>query len=251
MKIAVVSDIHSNLEALNAVLEDIERNGVEEIYCLGDVVGYGPDPQETLEISKRFKLTLLGNHDGAVYNEAGIESFNWIAAMAANWTRRQIMPDPDDEPDQAKRENWEFLSRLKPTEVMGRVLFAHGTCNGNMEYIFQYNDAIPTFRYMAAAGLTTCFVGHTHVPCVYTEEGEYIVQQEGAVYPPIGEGKRLIINVGSVGQPRDRDWRACYVIVDGPEIIYRRVEYDVEKTIEKIYGIDELNNFLGDRLRRK
>lgn len=251
MKIALVSDIHSNLEALNAVLEDIERNGVEEVYCLGDVVGYGPNPQEVLDVSRRFKFTLLGNHDGAVLNEAGISNFNWIAAMAVHWTRRRIMPDSKGDADEVKRANQEFLAGLKPMETVGRVLFAHGTCNNNMEYIFQYSDAVPTFRYMAAAGLTTCFVGHTHIPCVFTEEGGHIAQKEGEVYPPIGKGQRLIVNVGSVGQPRDKDWRACYVIVDGTEIIYRRVEYDVEKTIAKIYEIDELNNFLGDRLRRK
>lgn len=251
MKIALVSDIHSNLEALAAVLVDIEKSGIQDIYCLGDIIGYGPNPVEALDICKKFRLNLLGNHDVAVYNKEGIENFNWIAAMAANWTRRRIMPNAEGEQDPAKIENWEFLSRLKPTQIVGRVLFAHGTCNGNMEYIFKPEDAEPTFAYMAERGLTTCFVGHTHVPCVITEDGEYIPQSEGAVYPKIGMGQRLIINAGSVGQPRDKDWRACYVIVDGPEIIYRRVEYDVESTINKIYEIDELNNFLGDRLRKK
>jgi predicted phosphodiesterase len=251
MKIAVVSDIHSNLEALVSVLDDIKENGVQDIYCLGDIIGYGPNPMEALEICKKFKLNLMGNHDLAVYSKEGIDNFNWIAAMAANWTRRLLQPDSPLEEDKSKSENWEFLSRLKPIKAVGRVLFAHGTCNGNMEYIFKTEDAEPTFAYMAERGLTTCFVGHTHVPCVITEDGEYIAQSEGAVYPRIGVGERLIINVGSVGQPRDKDWRASYVIVEGPEIIYRRVEYDVESTIEKIYEIEELNNFLGDRLRKK
>lgn len=251
MKIAIISDVHSNLEAHTAVLEDIRKNGIEDIYCLGDLVGYGPDPEEVLDRSRDCKLVLLGNHDGAVYDKTGIENFNWIAAMAANWTRKEIKPDPEDEPDDNKKGNWDFLSGLDPLQVEGRVLFAHGSCSGNMEYIFQPKDATPTFQYMAAKGLTTCFVGHTHIPCIITEEGRYIEQQEGVEYPELGMGERLIINVGSVGQPRDKDWRACYVIVDGTQIIYRRVEYDVDQTISKIYAIDELNNYLGDRLKKK
>jgi len=251
MKIAIVSDIHSNLEALNSVLEDIEKNGIQDIYCLGDIIGYGPNPRETMEIARKaFQFTLLGNHDGAVFNGEGLDNFNWIAAMAVHWTRREIEPLPGGEEDRTKMENWKFLSSLKATKTVGRVLFAHGTCNGNMEYIFQPRDAVPTLEYMARLGMSTCFVGHTHIPCVITGSGEYIAQEDGAVYPKIGEDERLVINVGSVGQPRDKERRACYVIVNGPEIIYRRVEYDLDSTIEKIYQIDELNNFLGDRLRK-
>ncbi len=251
MKIAVLSDIHSNLEALTAVLEDIQKQDVQEIYCLGDVLGYGPNPNEVMDLAREFQLTLLGNHDGAVYDNEGIEHFNWIAAMAANWTRKEVEPHSGDGADEAKLENWNRLSQWEPMEIMGRVLFAHGSCEGNREYIFQPKDAPPTFQFMALKGISTCFIGHTHIPCIITEEDGYIPQKAGETYPKIGYGKRMIINVGSVGQPRDRDWRACYVIVDGPELTYRRVEYDVDTTIKKIYEIDSLNNFLGDRLRER
>jgi predicted phosphodiesterase len=268
---ALISDIHGNLEALEVVLSDIQAQGITEIYCLGDIVGYGPNPRECIDrVMETCEITLLGNHDqGAMFDPDG---FNIGAERAIFWTREQL-ESPGDRINNQKR--WEFLGELPRSHRFGDFLFVHGSPRNPLsEYIFPediYNHR-KMERLFQLVG-RYCFQGHTHVPGIFTESYQFFAPEEIDLEYTLGEGK-VMVNVGSVGQPRDGDNRACYVILeDGlgedsangavehatesagpsafrPKIVYRRLPYDFETTIQKIYGISELEPFLGDRLRQ-
>ena len=247
---AIISDIHGNLEALQAVLKDIENQGVEEIYCLGDVVGYGPNPRECVDLVMSCKLVLLGNHDqGALFDPEG---FNPPAERAIFWTRAQLESANGDNGDRQRR--WEFLVGRPRCHREEGLLFVHGSARNPLnEYVFPediYNQR--KMERIFALVERTCFQGHTHVPGIFTEIQDDLYQfqsPEELDYLFKLNDRKLLCNVGSVGQPRDGDRRGCYVLFDGETIRYRRVDYDVETTIRKIYAINDLENFLGDRLR--
>jgi predicted phosphodiesterase len=248
---AILSDIHANLEALQAVLEDIEKQGVEEVYCLGDVVGYGPNPRECVDLAMRCQICLLGNHDqGAIFDPVG---FNELALRAIMWTRAQLeAPVPSR---QASEQRWEFLGECPRTHKENGFLYVHGSARNPInEYVFP-EDIYSTRKMDQIFSRVdhVCFQGHTHLPGIFTEHVRGDLYQFNSP-EEIDDVYRLneiktMCNVGSVGQPRDADWRACYVLLDGETIRYRRVEYDVETTIAKVHAIDDLDNFLGDRLR--
>ncbi|MCS6850796.1 MAG: metallophosphoesterase [Gemmataceae bacterium] len=243
---AIISDIHSNLEALQAVLKDIERHGVDEIYCLGDVVGYGPNPRECIDLVMKCKVVLLGNHDqGAIFDPEG---FNPPAERAIFWTRAQL--ESSAESRHVRERRWEFLAERPRSHRENGCLYVHGSARNPLnEYVFPediYNQR--KMERIFALVERYCFQGHTHVPGIFTENLQFHSPDEiDYVYQL--DGRKTLCNVGSVGQPRDGDWRACYVLFDGQTIRYQRVEYDIETTIKKIYAIPELENFLGDRLR--
>jgi predicted phosphodiesterase len=281
---ALISDIHGNLEALEVVLDDVQSQGITEIMCLGDIIGYGPNPRECIDrVMETCRITLLGNHDqGAMFDPEG---FNIGAERAIFWTREQL----ENSGDRANNERrWEFLGELPRTYRIGPYLFVHGSPRNPLsEYIFPediYNHR-KMERLFQLVG-QYCFQGHTHVPGIFTENFQFFSPEEIDQEYTLGEGK-LMINVGSVGQPRDGDNRACYVVfedgledgagsgdggeqpgggtgrgdspdqpeqqltpVTPPKIIYRRLPYDFETTIRKIYSISELEPFLGDRLRQ-
>jgi diadenosine tetraphosphatase ApaH/serine/threonine PP2A family protein phosphatase len=244
---ALISDIHSNLEALKAVLEDIKKHNIEEIYCLGDVIGYGPNPRECIDLVMSCKMTLLGNHDqGAMFDPEG---FNPSAERAIFWTRAQLESPNLDGPD-AMAKRWDFLADRPRTFKENGYLFVHGSARNPLnEYVFPediYNQR--KMERIFALVERYCFQGHTHVPGVFTENLQFISPDE-VDYTYRLDGRKTLCNVGSVGQPRDGDWRACYVQLDGDSIRFRRLEYDIETTIQKIYAIPDLENFLGDRLR--
>lgn len=253
VKRAIISDIHSNLEALEAVLADSRRQGVTEIFCLGDLVGYGPNPLECIDIMMNLKMDkvvcLLGNHDQAAGFDP--EGFNSVAEQAIFWTREQL----ERAHGPRKSERWDFiwgLPRIYKSE--DGFLFVHGSPRSPLnEYVFA-DDIIEEQKMMKLFSIIPqyCFQGHTHVPGIFTESGKYIRMSDvqGAVYKLSSE--KLMVNVGSVGQPRDRDPRACYVLYDSEQmtIEYRRVEYDCEKTCKKICNIPELDNFLGERIKQ-
>jgi diadenosine tetraphosphatase ApaH/serine/threonine PP2A family protein phosphatase len=252
---AIISDIHSNFEALQAVLKDIEQQGVTEIYCLGDVVGYGPNPRECLDLVMKCKIVILGNHDqGAMFDPDG---FNGPAERAIFWTREQL--ESVTEGRQAKERRWEFLAERPRSVREDGLLFVHGSARNPLnEYVFPediYNQR--KMERIFALVEKYCFQGHTHVPGIFTEQSAEDVYQfhspEEIDYQHRLDGRKTLCNVGSVGQPRDGDWRACYILLDDssspPTIRYRRVEYDIETTIKKVYAVPELDNFLGDRLR--
>ncbi len=260
---ALISDIHGNLEALEAVLQDIEQRGVDQIFCLGDVIGYGPNPRECIDlVMENCTVTLLGNHDeGALFDPNG---FNVGAEKAIFWTRDQL----ESPHDRRNERRIDFLSELPRTHRLGPLLFVHGSPRNPLsEYIFP--EDIYNHRKMERLFQLVeqyCFQGHTHVPGVFTEGYQFYSPDEVENEYALGDGK-VMINVGSVGQPRDGDPRACYAILEdgsrppapgepAPDPVapvrlnYYRVPYDFEITIEKIYGITQLEPFLGDRLRQ-
>ncbi|MGL6225026.1 MAG: metallophosphoesterase family protein [Thermoguttaceae bacterium] len=244
MKRAILSDIHSNLEAFEAVLRDIDEQGVNEIYCLGDLLGYGPNPVEVVDLAmQRFNVCLLGNHDQAAQFDP--EGFNAEAEQAIFWTRDQLENYTD--PKSASR--WDFLGELPRFHRENEVLFVHGSPRNPLnEYVFQ--DEIYDERKMErlfAVVPKYCFQGHTHVPGIFTESREFFAPSDVDHTYSLGSQK-VMVNVGSVGQPRDRDPRACYVILEENLITYRRIPYDCEKTNAKIQAIPNLNNYLGFRL---
>jgi diadenosine tetraphosphatase ApaH/serine/threonine PP2A family protein phosphatase len=248
---ALISDIHGNLEALQAVLQDIETHNVSEIYCLGDVVGYGPNPRECIDLVMRCKVVLLGNHDqGAMFDPDG---FNPPAERAIFWTRGQLEAPSDNRENKVRR--WEFLAERPRMVRENGYLFVHGSARNPLnEYVFPediYNQR--KMDRIFALVERYCFQGHTHVPGIFTEtspDDQYLFRSPDELkYEYRLDGRKTLCNVGSVGQPRDGDWRACYVLLDGETIRYRRVEYDIDTTVKKIYAIPDLDNFLGDRLR--
>jgi len=244
---AIISDIHSNLEALQAVLADIQKQGVKDIYCLGDVVGYGPNPRECVDLVTEFKLVLMGNHDqGAMFDPDG---FNASAERAIFWTRQQL--ENSNEPRPVREKRWDFLAERPRLHREEGYLFVHGSARNPLnEYVFP--EDIYNQRKMERIFTLVdryCFQGHTHVPGVFTENLQFLSPEEvGHAYKL--DGRKTLCNVGSVGQPRDGNNKACYIVLDDDDTIhFKRVEYDMEKTIKKIYDIPDLENFLGDRLR--
>ena len=243
---ALISDIHSNLEALQAVLQDIGKHHVQEIYCLGDIVGYGPNPRECVDLVMKCKVVLLGNHDqGAMFDPEG---FNPSAERAIFWTRSQLEAAGENRSQRERR--WEFLAELPRTYRENSYLFVHGSARNPLnEYVFPediYNQR--KMERIFALVERYCFQGHTHLPGIFTENFQFHSPEE-VDYLYHLDGRKTLCNVGSVGQPRDGDWRACYVLFENDTIRYRRVEYDIDTTVKKIYAIPDLENFLGDRLR--
>jgi len=253
---AVISDIHANLEALNTVLEDIDRRGIDTIYCLGDVVGYGPDPRECLDIIiARTKWCVMGNHDYGVFYEP--TNFNYAAEEACFWTRQVLESEQDGD---AVDRRWNFLGELPMRRTLksklGRTAvtidFVHASPRKPInEYIFPddvYTNPVKV-RVLFERVKHVCFVGHTHLPGVFIDEPDFYLPDElGDVYP-IVDGEKAIINIGSVGQPRDRDNRASYVYVDDNEVNFVRLDYDFKKTAQKILDTKQLDPFFAERLR--
>ena len=248
--IALISDIHANTEALGAVMEDIEQHKVDAIYCLGDVIGYGPNPRECIEIvQKSAKFTLCGNHEEAVLFNA--EDFNPKARRAIDWTREQL--NSDSYPKEKNYELWDFLGELRKKVREDNVLYVHASPRQpTREYVLPKDvkekaklDSI--FKEFEECGI--CFAGHTHIPGLFTEDAQFHYSRsldnkyELKTHP----GKKLI-NIGSVGQPRDGDNRACYVLFDRETIRWRRLPYDFKKTMEKIRAIEDLADYLAVRL---
>ncbi|OAI56485.1 phosphoesterase [Planctomyces sp. SCGC AG-212-M04] len=240
---AVISDIHGNLEALEAVLNDIRSQGITEIYCLGDVIGYGPNPRECIDlVMKHCQVCILGNHDQAALFDP--EGFNAAAERSIFWTRHMLETGPGNE------RRWEYLGELPRMRKEEQLLFVHGSARNPLnEYVFP-EDIYNQRKMERIFGLVEryCFQGHTHIPGVFTEDSTFQSPDEFDYKYQLAD-KKTLVNVGSVGQPRDTDNRACYVVLNDKSLEYRRIQYDFEKTIAKIYAIPELDNFLGDRLR--
>lgn len=240
---AIISDIHSNYEALVAVLEDIDSLEVEKVLCLGDIVGYGPNPCECVDLAMNCDVVLLGNHDqGALFDPEG---FNSGAERAIFWTRAQL----ENAVDSQAEARWEFLGERPRSYKEGDYLFVHGSARNPLnEYVFP-EDVCNSRKMERIFELIDkyCFQGHTHVPGIFTENLSF--------YSPADidstfrlDGNKTMVNVGSVGQPRDGDPRACYVLLDGDSINFRRVDYDIQATVKKIHDLPDLDRFLGDRL---
>jgi predicted phosphodiesterase len=242
---AIISDIHGNLEALQEVLADIKSQEIDEVLCLGDIVGYGPNPRECIDlVEKNCSICLLGNHDqGALFDPEG---FNAGAERAIFWTRKML----ETGDARGAEQRWEFLGELPRMHKDGDFLFVHGSARNPLnEYVFPediYNQR--KMESIFALVPKYCFQGHTHIPGVFTEDLNFYSPEELDFQYQLTNTK-VLINVGSVGQPRNGDCRASYVVLNPPLVQFRRVDYDFEATANKIYDIPDLDNFLGDRLR--
>ncbi len=255
MPTAVISDIHANASALKQVLADIAGRGITRIICLGDIVGYGPDPLECVDLVRtRCAWSLMGNHDFGVLYEP--TNFNPGAESAAFWTRDQFDREPDEK---LRAERYEFLGRLRVRVVeqmpdgMFPVLAVHGSPRRPInEYIFPQdaNDAPDKLEAIFDRVSHLCTVGHTHVPGVFTDEPDFYPPDElgaGNSYT-FREGEKAVINVGSVGQPRDLNPKASYVILHPDRAEFVRVAYDIDATASKIRATPQLPGWLADRL---
>ena len=246
MKRALISDIHGNQEALRAVLDDINQLEIKEIYCLGDVVGYGPNPRECIDLCLDLPVSILGNHDqAAIFDPDG---FNPVALRAIYWTREELEERRGNSTENNRR--WDFLGEMPRSKIEGKLLFVHGSPRDpTNEYVFPedvYNQRKMDSLFDRLEHF--CFQGHTHIPGIFSQNRDFVSPDECDDEYTLSDDK-IMVNVGSVGQPRDGDARSCYVILTDDQLTFRRVEYDVETTITKIYNNPELDNMLGDRLR--
>ena len=247
---ALISDVHANLEALQAVLAHIKDQQIDEIVCLGDIIGYGPDPIACLDIvMEHCALTILGNHDQAAIFDP--EGFNPVASKAIYWTRDQLEKNIGGRDKNDKR--WDFLGELPRRHEDGEILFVHGSPRDpTNEYVFPEHAFDPHRMADLMRRVTKyCFQGHTHIPGVFLEDGRFFTPEMLESQWTLGDEKAMV-NIGSVGQPRDENRKACYVTLDWENKIiqYHRVAYDFETTRQKIYDIPDLDNMLGDRLSR-
>ena len=208
MRFAFISDIHANLEALEAVLTDIKGQRIDEVICLGDIVGYGANPNECIELVKKYcPVTLLGNHDAAAVDLLSTQHFNIHAKIAIVWTEQNL-----------KKENRSYLSALQLKSTKDSLTLVHATpYEPNMwYYITSLEEAAFNFQFFDTQ---ICLVGHTHIPIIIIldKDKELYVHQDTHVKMGELEGARYLINVGSVGQPRDRNPKTCYGILDTAE----------------------------------
>jgi predicted phosphodiesterase len=263
VRTAVISDIHGNLEALGKVLDDIGNRNVDEIICLGDILGYGPNPVECADlVAERCAFSLMGNHDYAVLYEP--TNFNEAAKRAAFWTRNQIeLAGKTDQESGMKR--LDFLNRLRVRwRYQEQYTCVHGTVRRPInEYLFATDpiDNPLKVEQIFERIEDRCLVGHTHVPGIFTVEPEFYRADElgdqdkddpqHAGRHEFVEGEKAIMNPGSVGQPRDHDPRASYAILETGEkhfVDFYRIEYDIEVVANKIHETEELDPWLAERL---
>lgn len=226
MEIAIISDVHSNLEALESVLKDIKKRGIERILFLGDAVGYGPNPNNCIDVLKKeCEVLIAGNHDRAAVGMTDIEYFNEFARAAIVWTA-----------DTLTEEHRILLSRLPVSMRFNSgiedIFLVHSTPKEPEQWHYLLNlwDAEVNFNYFNER---ICFLGHSHVPFIIEKglSGDMMVYKDSAV---LKKGLRYIINAGSVGQPRDGNPRACYAIMDNDLIRFVRLNYNIKKTQKKM-----------------
>jgi predicted phosphodiesterase len=237
MRYAILADIHSNLDAFEAVLRDIDdKGGANELWCLGDVVGYGPDPSECIALLLRHPhLCVAGNHDWAAIGKIDIRDFNPHAAEACRWTGGRLTPEDID-----------YLEGLPLRLESGDFTIVHGSPREPIwEYVMSAAAAEENF---ACFETKYCLIGHSHVPAVFELSDNSCSLEEMASPLKLGE-RRLIVNCGSVGQPRDGDPRAAYAIYDAGEqvINHYRVQYDVARVQQRMVSLG-LPRFLAERL---
>ena len=236
MRYGIIADIHGNLEGLQVVLADIQAQQCTHVVCLGDVVGYGANPKECLDIIRGMNIPVVkGNHDEYIGSSEDPEGFNDAAAEAVSWSRNQLTED-----------DRKWLRELKYFRLVANFSIVHATLDAPQRwgYVFEKLEAAASFTYQ---NTQVCFFGHTHVPVAFIRD----TGVRGGTYSKfrVESGKKYFVNVGSVGQPRDGDPRAAYVIYDLPQqtIELRRLEYDIPTAQRKIRAAG-LPERLADRL---
>jgi predicted phosphodiesterase len=239
MRYAIIGDIHSNLAAFIAVLQDLEKEGgFNRIWCLGDVVGYGPEPNACIKLLKQYDhICIAGNHDRAAVGNIDIMDFNADAATANKWTTEKLTEADKD-----------YLVSLKINMIEENFTMVHGSPKEPIwEYLLSARAAEENLNFF---NTPFCLVGHSHIPLAFEYSNNQVVLRQLCDGAIIKLGKnRLIINPGSVGQPRDHDPRASYAVYDNEAMIiyHHRVEYDIEATQEKM-AEQNLPEFLIQRL---
>jgi predicted phosphodiesterase len=242
VRIAILSDIHSNLEALDAVLTRAREERTEATYVLGDIVGYGADPDAVVaRLAEQPSATLIaGNHDLAATGRFDTEWFNPVAVEAIKWTETVMT-----------KATHAFLAELEPRGVSSQGLLVHGSVvDPAAEYVMNVDVARASFQ---AEGFSCCFFGHTHLPALFVDDGghtEGFALHDGRSFSiEQADTKRFMVNPGSVGQPRDGDSRAAMMVYDTADetIVVHRVEYDIEGAARKIRDAG-LPSMLADRL---
>lgn len=236
--IAVFSDIHANKEAFLAVLDAIDKLDVDQIICLGDIVGYGADPVWCVDAAmESCDIVLCGNHDLAL--SCGAANFTNSALTSLRYHRELLMPNPkQDTENSVASKRWEFLRSLPCREIVDDLLFTHASpSNPLYEYLWERDVKLHDFRKLSRnfdCVSHLAFIGHTHVPGVMTSDYAFLTPDQISNCFATEKGKKAIINVGSVGQPRDGNPRARFVTVEGNEIQYHEAKYDIHKTVEKL-----------------
>lgn len=238
LKIAVISDIHANLVALEKVLVSIREYQCDMIVCLGDIVGYGPKPNECIQmVEKAADIVLLGNHDYAAIGLMNVDSFNTFASQAIQWTRQQLTP-----------ENAKYLQQLPVEKSWQECFFVHASpCNPDFwNYVLSPREAETEFECFEQQ---LCFLGHSHYPLVFSYHSKMGVNKESSVKMVLEKEKRYIINVGSVGQPRDNNPEASWVLYDRDHALIKRlrISYPVEIVQDQMRD-HHLPPFLIERL---
>ncbi|MBI4368017.1 MAG: metallophosphoesterase family protein [Candidatus Omnitrophica bacterium] len=239
MKYAVISDVHSNLEALTCAACEIERRKVDQIICLGDVVGYGANPSECLKLAGEMADEMvMGNHDQAVEDVELRDWFHEWAREAIEWTAGVLSPEEKKQ------------IRTLPPLIIDRkrnVTWSHGSVHEPQEfhYLFQRSDALPSFKVLET---DFCFFGHTHIPSLFTKRSQEVRYLTAGSYQ-LAKGERYLINPGSVGQPRDRNPKLSFAIFDADQLSLEivRLDYDNQKAAAKIRKAG-LPAYLADRL---
>ena len=236
MKYALFGDIHANLEALNAVLQDAADQNCTHFVCLGDVVGYNANPSECVKIVQDLDCPVVkGNHDEEASIDTPLDGLNPLAAHALRWTRDSLSP-----------EEREWLKSMKMVRQVRDFTIVHATLDtpAGWGYVTNKFDAMASFSYQFTP---VCFHGHTHTPRFYVKDGSVDAVPGESVN--IEMGKKYFINIGSVGQPRDGDWRSAYAVYDADDqiVTIRRLEYDIKTAQRKIIesGLPEM---LANRL---
>ena len=225
MRILIISDIHANLTAFEAVLADA-KDQWDKIWCLGDVVGYGPDPNECVALLREHDhISLTGNHDWAALGRIDISTFNQDARTAIEWTQNALT-----------EESIAYLNPIEPNDLKGDFTLAHGSPR---EPVWEYiTDSFIAWENFDHFDTPYCLVGHTHYPVVFEQDEEYGALAYHADYArPIQlDEKRMIINPGSVGQPRDSDPRAAYALLDLETMMWqhKRIPYDIAATQQRM-----------------
>lgn len=240
MRTAVISDIHGNLEALEAVYDQGQRQAVEEWVCLGDVVGYGADPDRCLaRVRDRCRATVLGNHDAAVAGRLDPSYFNRYALRAAEWTAERL--------NDAERA---YLAGLPLVRRDRGALYVHAEPSDPESWGYVHSAA-QVRAALAAAAARLCFIGHTHQPfvCTASDNGIRLFETDEGPVSMAADDRPYLVNVGSVGQPRDGDPRACFLIWDDSDDTLQmvRVAYDIAAAQRKIIDAG-LPSFLAERL---
>jgi len=249
MRIALISDLHSNREALDAVFADIDAQRVDAVLCLGDVVGYGPEPEYCVDlVRERCQLCLMGNHDEALFRDAS--DFNPHARGAIEFTRERMQPSWWSSGD--KKARWKYLKGLPLSHTIGRFLFVHGSPRDPVrEYVLSTDGYLNPEKLRAVFDSFegVALGGHTHHPGMHDENLRFHgLNGAESLTLDLPPDKRFFINVGSVGQPRDADNRACYAILEDERITWRRVPYNFQITAEKIVRTGALSEVLARRL---